>query len=266
MSQPLDRQRFEIALELLHRRRQLAQGLAVHVSAVAREGRDGGEEPAFRRRDGRSPPRRAQFRLLADEHRLLAELDQAPRRKVDHRRRDRLIGRPVVHDQRGHGRGQAVRRGRHQDGVVVDVDRVAPVGVPAHQDEDDQPDRERQDADPDGGVDDAGPSSWAACSGVAAASTSERAIARAPSKSPSTSFGFMSLSIDGLAVGIGQEGGPEAAAGIQRNLAVLRLSCMSNRITRPSSKPARPTPHWFMSARASALALSRSSLSGLTWV
>ena len=55
---------------------------------------------------------------------------------------------------------------------------------------------------------------------------------------------------DRLTFLVGQEGGLEPGAGIQLDLAVSRFGSMSKKMTRPSSNPLRPTPHWSMRARA----------------
>jgi hypothetical protein len=86
--------------------------------------------------------------------------------------------------------------------------------VPAQQDEDDQPDRKRQEADPDGGVDDArlielvGVRRSGSCVDVLDGDRQR------PVKVAVEELWLHVVVEDCLAVRVGQEHGPEAAAGI----------------------------------------------------
>ena len=75
----------------------------------------------------------AEVSLLGEELLVLLEVEKAASRQVDHCGRNRSARCPVIHHQRCHGRRQSIRRGGHENGVVVDVDRVAAVRVPAEQ-------------------------------------------------------------------------------------------------------------------------------------
>ena len=75
-----------------------------------------------------------QLRALRDQAGLLRlELDEAARREVEARRRQRPAGRLAVADDGARRRRQAGRRRRDVDRRVVEVDGVATVAVPGEQ-------------------------------------------------------------------------------------------------------------------------------------
>ena len=153
-------------------------------------------------------------------------------------------GRPHPRPVSGPGRrGEVDRR-------VVEVDRVAPVAEPAGEAPQDDP-RPTSGAtsNPRIALRSRKKLSWAACSGVAAASTLAIAASSEPSMSHPRRSGSMSLVEDRLALLVGQELRAIPGPGVELDLAVARVALVrSYRITSPSSKPLRPTPHWSMSA------------------
>jgi hypothetical protein len=99
----------------------------------------------------------AYVRLLGEELLVLPEVEEAPSRQVDHGGRNGPARCPVVHHQRCHGRRQSVRRGRHENGVVVDVYGVAAVRIPAEEHEDDEEDGQDRDTETNQRIQDTGP-------------------------------------------------------------------------------------------------------------
>ena len=92
--------------------------------------------------------------------------------------------------------------------------------------------------------------SWAACSGVAAVDALHRGQQRPVEVAALEQRQHVVLE-HRLALRVRQELGGVAGAGIQRTWPWHGSSSRrSNRSTRPSSNPARPTPHWSIRARA----------------
>ena len=233
-------------LKLIDGRQQLPCAVVVGDEAVrADPGGDRAEQARFGRGDWAVCPVTPSPRLLAEPRNavVLAELHQAPRRQIHHRRRDRPARRPVVHRaaspspasarpagpasgpscrRRRSGRGRACTSGRRRTATRNSA-------------------RMQRRRNPPAALMMRARFSSSACSGVAAASTSaEGDRERAVEVGGSVSSGFMSLSKTAWRSALVMNAALKPLPAYSETWPWIRLSCMSNRITRPSSKPLRP--------------------------
>ena len=210
-----------------------------------------------------------ELRALRDEAGLLRlELDQAARGEVEARRRERPARRLAVADDRAGGGGQAGRRRRDVDRRVVEVDGVAPVAVPRDQRAaDEQHEQQRRDEQAERRVElpeeVQGPGVLGGRGGV---DLLHRHQQRAVEVAALEQRQHVVL-VDLLALGVRQElvanpGPAYSCTWPWHGSSALR----SNRITRPSSKPFRPTPHWSISDWALCSAVGVSSQHGVSCV
>ena len=143
------------------------------------------------------------------------ERDATPRGQVDKTRAQRSIRRSFGEQEGRHGRRQVGRRRRHQDRVVVDVHRVAPVSQPGQSGDQHQQDAQQQSAHGDQGVD---LPATLQCGGVLRRRVGVDVVETGQQPAVQIAIGEEGLHVvveDGLAIRVTQESGPVAAAGIE---------------------------------------------------